>query len=264
MPIEHRYNVPAVDRATEVLEILATSREGLSLSELTTRTGVPKSSLFRILLTLEEREYVMRDYESRRFSLGLKLWELSNAKLEKIDLVSVASKHMKWLAHETRESVFLAILDRGEVIYLQRMESPATVKAVTKLGWRAPVHCTATGQVLLAFLPQNDIDAILNTEPLHSYNKNTITNLSQLRKKLERIRATGYAAANGEYNADLLCISAPIRDATRNVVAALTVAMLAHITEKDKKVARVAQLLKKACDSISRELGCSADTWGNG
>jgi len=260
MRLEHRYAVPAVDRATEVLEILASSREGISLAELTARTGVPKSSLFRILATLEHRQYVTQDHERKKFALGLKLWELSNAKLEKIDLVTVASKHMKWLAHETHESIFLAILDRGEVIYLQRMESPATVKAVTKLGWRAPVHCTATGQVLIAFLPDHEIDTILQSQALCSFNKNTITNVNQLKKKLKQIRAAGFAVADGEYNADLLCISAPIRDRSKSVIAALTVAMLSHISDKDKKVARVAQLLKKAGDSISKELGYSSDT----
>jgi DNA-binding IclR family transcriptional regulator len=262
MSSDTSYTVPSVDRAIEVLEILATSRDGISLNELTELTHVPKSTLFRILATLEQRRYVRQDRERKKFALGLKLWELSNAKLEKIDLVVGASKHMKKLAFETHESVFLAILDRGEVIYLQRVEGPATEKAVTKLGWRAPIHATATGQLLLAFLPDSVVDALLEVKKLPAYNVSTITKVDDLKRKLERVRADGYAVADGEYNSDLLCIAAPIRNSSKRVIAALTIAVPSHISDKTRRVPQIVNMLRVAAADVSHELGYSDNSKG--
>jgi DNA-binding IclR family transcriptional regulator len=257
--MSQRYIVPALDRANAVLEILASSQDGVTLTELSNRTGVPKSSLFRILVTLEHYRYIEQDYESRKFNLGLKLWELGSAKLDRTDLSAVAMKHMKQLSHDTHESVFLGVLDHGEVIYLHRVDSPAMVKVVTKLGRRAPAYCTATGQAMLAFMPDDDVDTIFSAKELYTYNRNTITDFKKLKEKLRKIRRDGCAVADGEYNPNLLCISAPIWDRTKHVVAALTVAMLSQKRGKEAKSNQIAEMVKDTSRNISRELGFAGE-----
>lgn len=254
MKFTNNYTVPALSRAIDVLEILASSDGEISLHELSSKTGIPKSTLFRILFTLEKRKFVEQDYERKKFGLGMKLWELGNIKIEKSELSAIAVKYMKRLSDRLNENIFLGVLDQGEVIYLQKVESSARVKTVTKLGRRAPAYCTATGQVILAFCNKDFIDERYPGQELTKYSKNTITIKDKLIKKLETIRDDGYSIADGEYNPELLCISVPIRDFTKEVIAALTVDMLSS-RSNIQKLKDIITPLKETAQIISMELG---------
>ena len=154
------YTVPAIHRAIRVLEILAASHTGFSLAELARQTNIPKSSLFRILLTLEQSSVVLQDHARNVYTLGMKLIDWGNTALDKIDLKTVAHPHLMRLAHETRESFYLAILDDYEVIIIDRADTPEIWRMVTRLGQRSPVHVTATGQVILADMGPEAFDTL--------------------------------------------------------------------------------------------------------
>jgi len=250
----NNYTVPALNRAIDVLEILANSDNEISLHELSSKTGIPKSTLFRILFTLEKRKFVEQDYERKKFGLGLKLWELGNIKIEKSELSATAVKYMKKLSDRVNENVFLGVLDQSDVIYLQKVENTARVKTITKLGRRAPAYCTATGQVILAYTSREKIDELYPNEELTKYSKNTISSKEKLIKKLENIREDGYAIADGEFNPELLCVSVPIKDYTKQVVAALTIDMIST-RNNFQKVKDLILPLKETAELISSELG---------
>ncbi len=254
MKFTNNYTVPALNRAIDVLEILATSDGEVSLHELSSKTGIPKSTLFRILFTLEKRKFIEQDYERKKFGLGMKLWELGNIKIEKSELSATAVKYMKRLSDKVNENVFLGVLDQSEVIYLQKVESTARVKTVTKLGRRAPAYCTATGQAIIAFLPKDEIDRLFPHQDLPRYSKNTITTKEKLLKKLDTIKADGYAIADGEFNPELLCISVPVRDFSKEVVAALTIDMLTS-RGNIQKLKDIITPLRETASVISMELG---------
>ena len=249
-----KYIVPAIDRSIDVLNCLASSKNGITLHELSIKTEIPKSSLFRILYTLEKKRFVEQDLERKKFILGFKLWELGNLKIENTELASIAVKHMRELASEVCENVFLGVLDNQDIIYIQRVDCPSRIKAITKLGRRAPAYCTATGQAILANLDEFKLNEVLNHVEYKKFSSNTITSSDKLLKKLKQVRDNGFAIANGEFNSELLCVSVPLLDYSRQVIASLTVDMLATKRNTDR-LQSVVKHLKNYGEIISNELG---------
>lgn len=250
-----RYMVPAVQRAVEVLEILASSQRDISLSELSVMTRVPKSSLFRILVTLEAQQLVHQDHERKKFSLGVKLLELGSAKLGKIDLNTIARPILEGLARESRECVYLGVLDHGHVVLVQHIDNQDMWKIVTRLGDTSPAHCTAIGQVLLAGLPNEDVAGIISEKGLKRYTKKTITSEAGLLKRLAEVRTQGYSIVDGEYKSDLCAVAAPIRNHTGGVVAAVMLAIPSSRSDKKTVVPKLARALQRTGLEISGHLG---------
>lgn len=254
IPVSNRYTVPAIDRALDVLQCLARSPDGLRLSTLAETTDIPKSTLFRIMATLEDRGCVVRNDTQKTYRLGLKLWELGNAFLDQSDLLDTAETHMERLANACEESVFLGMLDDGEVIYVRRVESPKSAVVVRKLGQRAPVYCTATGLSMLAFLPDGEVERILDAQSLQPHSSTTTTDRSTLSRQLDEIRQTRVAVVDGAYNPALLCVSSPILDAEERPVASLTAALLsAHTSDED--VEAMTYQIRETAQSLSTECG---------
>lgn len=249
-----RYTIPSLDRAVHVLELLAREQKGLTLTEMTTRTGIPKSTLFRILATLENRRCIGLMEDSKKYQLGLKVWELGSAYVEQSDLDTAATSYMQALAEACGESVFLGILDAGEVVYMRRIESPRSVAVVRKLGHRAPAYCTATGEAMLAFMPEDEMEHIVDRLEFESHTPKTNTDRSALRRRLEKTRGEGVAVVDGAYNEKLLCVSAPVLDSSAAVRAAITVAMLSAEADDDK-VAETKERVRQAARTLSSELG---------
>lgn len=249
-----RYTVTALARAIDVLELLVQCPKGMRLTEIARETGIPKSTLFRILSTLAERRCVALDDEKKTYRLGLKLGELGNAFLEQSDLYNAAARRMRELAEECGESVFLSVLDDGAVVYVRRMESPKSAVVVRKLGQRAPVYCTATGLAMVAFLSDDETEQVLERQHIQSYTAHTTTERAELRQKLERVRRERVAVVDGEYNPTLLCVAAPILNNAGRPAAALTVALLAA-RASEKQVADVKERVHSAAQEVSAELG---------
>jgi len=242
-----------------VLERLAEKPEGLSLAALTRETGFPKSTLYRILTTLQKQECVAYDEDRKRYHLGLKLWELGSAFLNQSDLYSAAVGTMKELAEACGESVFLGVLDDREVVYVRRRESPKSIMAVQKLGQRVPAYCTATGSAMIAFLSSEEVERILDERALQRFNPKTVTDPAKLKQRLEQIRETKVAVVDGEYNEELLCIASPVLDETHRPCAALTVVMLSS-QASEAQVREIAPLVRRAAGRLSQELGYVATT----
>lgn len=251
-----RYIVPSLDRAIDVLEILASAQVPIGLTEMCRRTKIPKSTLFRIMTTLQARGCVELDEEGSRFKLGMKVWELGDAYLRDLDLYSASLPHLKQLADDSGESVFLGILDESEVIYIQRLESAKSVTVVRKLQQRAPAHCTATGEAILAYLPEAELNRILEDHELQAFNAKTVTDRKVLESRLARVRKDGLAIVDGEYNAEVLCISAPIFDNAGRPQASATVAMIsAQAAGNQARLDEVGRFVRDAARRISRDLG---------
>lgn len=255
----NRYTVTAIDRAIDVLERLAQHRKGLRLARLARETNIPKSTLFRIMSTLQERQCVVHDEEHKTYRLGLKLWELGSAFLDQSDLQDAAVSYMKQLAEACGESMFLGVLDKGEVVYVRRVESPKSAVMVRKLGQRAPVHCTATGMAMLAFHPDDEIERFLEEQALASFTPQTTTSRTALRQKVEQIRQTQVAVVDGEYNPALLCVSSPILNDAGRPIAAFTAALLSAQAEENR-VDMLKEQVRQAAQNLSRERGYLGET----
>ena len=253
--MDERYVIPSLDRAFSVLELLGHASRGLSLAELVRQSDIPKSTLFRILITLQKRHCVVWDEENRSYRLGSMLWSLGSSFLSQSDIYRMAAVHMKDLAEKTRETIFLGEMEGDEVVYLRRMESPRSVTVVKKLGQRVPMHCTATGMAMLAFMAQEQIDSLLERTTLTAFNESTITDRQVLLERLSQIKRDGYALVDGEFNEELLCISAPVFDHTHQPRASLTVAMLSNQAPDHQKKRTLANDVMEASRNFSRELG---------
>lgn len=255
MKQDDRYVIPSLERAVLVLGILAGEPKGMSLADLARRTEIPKSSLFRILVTLQKHHCVAADVEGRTFRLGSYLWELGSRFADQSDLFRISDSYMSDLADEVGETVFLSKLEEGEVVYLRRVESPKSIAAVRKLESRAPIHCTATGLALVAWLPPKEIDAILEQHEMQTFNPSTVTDQRVIRDRMAEVRDQEYAVVDGEYNDELLCVAAPILDHQRRPSAALTVTMLSAQVNDSATIERVGQAVRRAARSLSREMG---------
>ncbi len=249
------YTVPAIHRAVQVLEILAASHSGFSLADISRQTGIPKSSLFRILAALEQHVIVVQDRERKIFKLGMKLLEWGNAALEKIDVKTIVQPHIRRMAHETLESYYLAVLDGHEVIIVDRADTPEMWSVVARLGARSPVHATASGQVLIAELPEEALNRIIERSGLKRFTPKTITSITKLKKRLRQIKRDGYAVADAEYKSDLCAIAVPIHDHKGDVVAALMTGIQSERKKKNESIARIVTTLKKEAAMISHAIG---------
>jgi DNA-binding IclR family transcriptional regulator len=250
------YTVPAVDRAVKVLELLSASPQGLSLAQLAVQTQVPKSTLFRILRTLHQHGLVVEDPERKVFSLGMRLLGWGNVALARIDVKTIAHAHLLKLAHETRESFYLALLDHDEVVLVDRVDTPEIWKMVTRLGHRSPFHCTATGLVLVADMQDSAVDEMITRHGLKRFTSSTITSVAKLKKRLIQVRELGYSIVDGEYKPDLFAVAVPIWDHTGKAVASLMTAIPSVRSSKDKKLAsNLLAVLKREAALISKKIG---------
>ena len=150
----------------------------------------------------------------------------------------------------------MAVIDGKSVIYIDKIESPATIKVDLPVGKRMPAYCTGLGKVLLAHLPEMTVRELFEDEPLIRYTKNTITDIDELCQHLAKIREQGYAVDNEEYVEGLLCIAAPIWGHTKNVVAALSVALSKfRYSDDDDKIAHIRDILLDVARRFSISLG---------
>jgi DNA-binding IclR family transcriptional regulator len=258
--MSERYVIPSLQRAIRVLGILAQAGRGMSLADLTRRTDIPKSTLFRILITLQKHHCVVLDPESSTYRLGSYLWELGNSFADQSDLFRLAAPVMESLADESEETVFLSSMEGDDVVYLRRVESPKSVTVVKKLNTRVPAHCTATGMALLAWMPEDEVDHILSSHDMEVFNDATVTDRLVLESRLQDTRRREYAVVDGEYNKDLLCVSSPVFDHHQRPCAALTVALLSAQVESYERVEQVGALVRVAARKLSRKLGGKVPT----
>lgn len=222
--ISGTYRVGVLDKVSKVLNVMASAERGISLAELSQHLEINKSTLHRLLMVLCRHRFVAQDFETRRFRLGLRLFELGSQAVAGLRLKDVAHRHLADLTDETGETSNFVILQDGDALYLEKVESLRAVRMPSRVGWRAPVHCTAVGKAMLACLEESEGTKIIESRGLARYTERTITDSRRLLLELQRIRARGYAIDNEELENGLRCVAVPIGDLRRTLVAAVSVA----------------------------------------
>lgn len=214
--------VPRVDSTLSkgllILETLAASPRPLGITELSVKLGLNKSNVHRLVRTLGIMDYVTQEPD-RTYKAGLKLWKLGGMVMNNDSLGQRAARAMNDLARLSGETVHLSILDGLKTLYIEKVESEQSVRAYTERGGNAPLHCVATGKILLAYRYESLRDAIAGT--LVAYTPKTLASLEALDSEMATIRAQGYAVNKGEYRADVGGLAAPIRDPHGKVIAAI-------------------------------------------
>jgi IclR family KDG regulon transcriptional repressor len=248
------YRVQVLERSLGILDLLCSDGPELSLIELSERLQLHKSTTHRLIGVLEQYRFVEKSTSTGRYRLGLKLFELGSKAIAHIDWKERARRYLERLAYETGETAHLCILDDGEVLYLEKVEAPRTVRVPSIVGRRYPAHCGAAGKTLLAFQPEEEIAELIKRRGLKAYTRNTLTTPAQLRDGLRLVREQGYAIDNEEFEEGLECIGAPIRDYSGKVVAAISIAG-PTFRVNEEKLPLLARSVIDVAHELSADLG---------
>jgi IclR family transcriptional regulator, KDG regulon repressor len=248
------YKVQVLDRALAALSILANRSSESSLVELCTELRLHKSTVHRLMMVLERHRLVVKNPETGRYRLGLKLFELGSKALDGIDLRGRARPYLDRLQQQFGETVFFCILDDGQVFYVEKVESQQSVRTACTVGSRAPAYCTAVGKAMLAELSDAEVSAIARRWGLKPITQNTITTAAQLKAELRTVRSRGYAIDDEEKEEGLRCVSAAVRGHSGKLFAAMSISGPAFRMTKER-IPEIGQAVMQAANELSAELG---------
>ena len=250
--------------------------DGMSLAGLSAQSGMPKPTVYRILFTLESRGYLERAADAS-YRISRKLFEEPRDSTFEQRLVRAARPAMERLAALCKETVNLGVLDGGEVLVIETVESQQAVRMSSKIGNRRYPHSTALGKILLSDLPEREVLRLVRSKGMPRFTPATITREKDLIVELERIRTQGFALDNLENELDGRCIAAPVMNANRKIVAALSISgpsaaddHVAHEVDaegphrhlpRDRRrsgLVLLAQLAQRAAEAVGKLRVCTA------
>lgn len=245
----------ALVRVVKILECFSHEPRELGVREVARRTGLSSSATGRLMLSMKELGILSQNPITKDYFLGSRLLTWAGAFLANCDIRNVAYPYLLELHARTRETISLYILDGKERVCIERLESTHNVRFVApRVGRHLPLHAGSAGKVLLAFLPDQRREAILQNEPLESLTEKTLVDPDKIRDEIEKIREMGYAISHGEWILEASGVAAPVFSQDGEVVAAVTIS---GPTQRfsDDKMREYAQLLMEITDRISRDLG---------
>ena len=211
-------------RVVEVLDALATSPDGLGVSEIATRLRVHRSTSSRLLATLMTSGIVERDATTQRYRLGARIVGLAATAVARLPVVSQARPELEQLSSATSETSNLAIMDRHHVVYVDQVTTAQTVVMASWVGRRSPVHASSSGKAMLAFGDPKTRDSILRRRRFEALTDRTITDPAVLSTVLDQVRRRGFASSSGELEDGLVTVAAPVLDGNGRAIAAVSIA----------------------------------------
>lgn len=249
-------NIEAIARMLRVLEAFEGKHE-VSLNELAGRVPIVKSSIYRILFTLEQNGYISKS-EGGKYSITPRFARLSgDTKAAPSELPSIALPFMAALLRRFQETVNLGVLDEGEVLYIRVLESPHAFRLAAQAGIRSPLHSTALGKSLLCQMPQAEIEIALKGKTLRRHTSKTICDRATFIRELGRVRKRGYAIDSGEDSDGAKCFGAAILSSEGRAVAAMSISGPAIRMDRIPDNS-IGGSLMRACRDISTLLGYKA------
>jgi IclR family transcriptional regulator, KDG regulon repressor len=246
------------DRTIRILETFGVQDGALTLTDIAERMALPKSSVHRLLATLIQHQFVERDASTRRYRLGIRLFEIGSRALYQRGVRGAVYPLLEELAGNTGETCHLAVLSGTEVVYVQKIDGQSNFSMSSRVGGRAPCHCTSIGKVLIAWGRPEVCDTVIEAG-LRQFTQNTITTAEQLRGELELVHRQGYAYDLEEYEDGLRCIAAPVWDHSQRVIAAIGIAGPTRHLSNDRLPSLVESVLRAAAE-LSRNLGHIPET----
>ncbi len=248
--------IAVIERMMRVLETFEGERD-VKLATLAARSKLVKSSVYRILFTLERLGYVEKR-EDGRYSITSRLSRLGGQIRRQSDLPALAEPFMLDLVRNFQETINLGVLDGQEVLYIRVLESPHTFRLAAHAGIRSPLHSTALGKSLLATLPEPELLKVLTRYRFDRCTKNTICEAAQFMRELGRVRRRGYAVDNMEDSEGARCLAAPIFDGDGRGIAALSISGPASRVHRARDP-EITGALIAVCRRISQLLGYSTE-----
>lgn len=248
-----RYTIRAVTRAIDLLNTVADAPGPSDLSDLARQAGLPVSTTLRYLESLRQRGFI-RQTASGKYTLGVRLFELGSPFTSGLSLWEHSFEIARELADRAKETVSVGILDEGHILYIAIVNGQRELGIQWRPGTRHPAHCTALGKAILASMPWDAVEAILDDQPLERLTKRTITDRGELHRELELTARRGYAIDNEERAPGVICIGAAIRDFSGDVAGAISVSA-PRVRLTSRKIDAFSDLVRASADEASRRLG---------
>jgi IclR family KDG regulon transcriptional repressor len=248
------YSIQVLDRAARILDCFRLERPELRLTEITTATGLHKSTVYRLLEVMRRHHFVQFDEAAGVYRIGIRLFELGAVAMTGCGFEKYARPALEGLASATGETAHLCVLHESEIVHIAKVESSFALRIATPVGGRHPAYCTSVGKAILAFLPPEALAAYLGATELRPLTAKTITSPALLKAQLRRVAEQGYALDDEETHEGVRGVAAPVRDYSGEVVAAITITgPTSRITRS--KLPEFAEHVIKAAENISSRLG---------
>jgi IclR family KDG regulon transcriptional repressor len=248
-------SVAAVLKTFGLLQALA-ERSETGVSDLSMQLAMPKATVYRFLQTMLTLGYVRQEPDSERYGLTMKVFELGTKALQYPELVDLAKHPMQMLADKTGEAVHLGVLIDSEIIYVHKVDSRHTLGMYSRVGRRAPLHCTAIGKVLLAWEDPPRRAWLLQGAAFTKYRDTTIVEPAAYAHELDRVKAQGFGEDREEFEEHIRCVGVPIFDRLNRPVAGLSISFPTFRYDPARQP-EILAMLTSASRDISTKLGCT-------
>lgn len=249
----------SLERGLAILSSFNSDRPLIGVSELSRELKLSRSTAHRYIATLARLGYLDQDSDSRRYRLGSKVLDLGFSAINSMDLREIAAPHLRQLSDETQHTVNLAILDGTDVVYIERCRTTGPgqreIDLNLNVGARLPAYCTAMGKAILAFVPEERLERIIEKIDFAPRGPNTLTDPKAFREELGKIRASGIAVNNEELAYGLRSIAAPIHSSSGEVLAALNLAVHRTMVSMDELIAKYGPAVTRTASAISLGMG---------
>lgn len=242
--------VQSLIRAVDILDLISSSKKGINVTEIAERLKLHKSTAYRLLQTLEYKNYVKKD-EHKRYKVGKRVIEIGQQALNNIDLRQEMRPFLQKLGEITEETVHLGILDDFKVFYIDKVETSHTIRMFSSIGKGGPLYCTAIGKALLAFSEEEYINKFIAQVDFVKYTENTIIQKEKLRSELAEIKERGYAVDNMEHEDKIRCVAAPVFDYSGKLTAAVSISAPAQRMPMER-ITELSKLLVEYTQKMSR------------
>jgi IclR family acetate operon transcriptional repressor len=241
-------------RGLNLLERLAGNPGGLALSEIAEQAELAPSTTHRLLQALQSQGFITQDNELGVWKIDVKTFRIGNSFLEARDFVAASRPFLRRLTAQTGETANLGMRDGSTAVFLAQSESPQMMRMITRLGSRAPLHASGVGKALMAWLPDDELERVLDERGLARVTVNTLHDSGSLRESLAEIRRQGYACDREEHAIGLHCVAACIHDEQGTPLAAISVSgPMARIPEE--RLAELGEQVRQAAEEITARLG---------
>ena len=224
-------------RALDILQMVASSLEGFTLTEMAELLGAPRSSLFPIIHTLANRGFIMQDPKSMKYTIGIQAYAVGSAYLGTNDAYRMIYNEMERIADTCKETCQLGILDDDQILYIGKVDSGEVIRLSSHVGKRLPVHCTALGKAMASVMSFDELRAICK-EPLIRRTEHTITDLSVLYEQLQQVRVDGIARDRQETQDNVQCLAIPLFPHGKPACAISVSVPLFRYTEEKERLVR--------------------------
>jgi IclR family acetate operon transcriptional repressor len=246
--------VQSVDRALLLLEALGEDEEGYRLTDLAIRTGLSPSTAHRLLTTLEKRRFVEFDQSDTTWHIGRQSFAIGSAFVRRRNFVAPALPFLRRLRDLSHETANLGVVDDGEVVVLTQVESREIMRAITRVGGRAPMVTSGIGKAILATYSDEEVAAIIQRYGMRRLTPRSLVRAGELREALEQVRRHGYALDDEEYVTGLRCVAAVIHNGQGEALAAISVSGLAS-RMPNERVAELGRLVRDLAGEMTLALG---------